>query len=185
MKNQAYTVNDGEERADVFFADNEADAKQQAANTFSLDIEELGECHRSEDLDQYAESGLPDALTMVLKHGWWYDCYGCSTTINDYNGDFEGVIMQDGHLYCSAQCLAKEQAKQAQNNVLKAEIKTELLAKWAGLKVEWFNLAEQGVFFRWPGGTAGAYWKRGRNTVSLQPEYAEEWMAYKASLISA
>ncbi len=182
MKKQAYTVNDGEEIADVFFAENEADAQQQAADQFSLDVEDLGECYRSEEFDQYAETGLPDALTMVQMHGWWWSCYGCSTDVQGYDED---AVMQDGHLYCNAQCAVEEQAKQVQKDALKAELKAELLAKWPGLKVEWFNLQEQGVFFRWPGGTAGAYWKRGSEKVSLQPQYAEEWLAYKASLSNA
>lgn len=177
----AYTVRCDDGHA-VVFATSGAAARRLGAAELGLDFEEVESCCRSTDYDQYAETGLPEPRVLIAQHYWWFDCGSsqCSERVSEDSE--ERVFDATGTPYCSPECQQREERREAVFAAEEAELRSAALAKWPGTTICWMQQSKQSVFLRFPGGEAGVTWKKGEETVLLQPRDKDAWLAYKATL---
>lgn len=77
---RCYIVSDDDEVCRVMFRASDIAAKREVAREIGCDITDLS-ARRKPEWDQYVGHGVP-ALVRIAD-GWWYECEGCGTKIDD------------------------------------------------------------------------------------------------------
>lgn len=111
---KAYAVMDRvESTGEIVFARTKRQAAKIGSSSFADGDEESVEAERCEWADEFEPAGDVPKLVM-LDHGWWFECTGCSRRVsedaNDYLDEGERPIEpyeRRGDIYCCRACAAE------------------------------------------------------------------------------
>lgn len=144
MTLKAYSVDDGDERAEVIFATSSAAARRE------FGWEEVGTCRRDAVFDRYAPGPVP--LLALIEAGWWIECYGCGRKIESQIYDYDDAFDDEGNdlpedeyrfapvevgrrLFCCPACLSREQARERQRAASDAAMVELVETRFPGAEV--------------------------------------------------
>jgi len=114
----AYSYNETDEwSGGIVFSRSSIEARRIGANLLDMDETAGLTVHRRQDLDQYADTGVP--ARVLVEEGWYFECYGCGLRINDSGMADMGLPMsgivgkEHGAVYCSHACRMESRAEEA------------------------------------------------------------------------
>lgn len=109
----AWYVGDSD-RGTVVFAATHRKARADGAAWLDLPYEEATETRRAPEYDRYLATGLPSRRTLVVEHGWHYECGGCFATLRARaDGPDGGLLWVGDEPYCGPACRDREQQRLA------------------------------------------------------------------------
>lgn len=189
---KAFIVSDGEEGACICFARHSVAARRDGANELNTDFEAVS-CRRAPQFDQYAEAGEVPASVLV-DHGWWFECMQCGQKVCDDPYDSEGdpvqldpVFTPSGQIFCRPSCKDACAAERAEEKARGEAAAQAALAKWPGIEICSTNGYENPgrVWFKFPGGLGQADWTQGAKTIWVESRDQPAWIAFEDSIKAA
>lgn len=174
----------------VRFAEHDVVARREGANELDVDFESV-ECRRSPEFDEYAPGPVPDSV--LVEHGWWFECVQCSQRISNEPTDEDGEpielspIYERNRIFCSQKCKEALDAERAADKARADAVAKAALAKWPGITIRYTNgYAEPAtVSFLFPGSEGTAMWLLDASTVSVEKRDVEAWHKFAESCRSS
>lgn len=131
---KAYAVlEEGENTGGIVFAAHAIVARRQGAAIFGDGEFDGVSCRRAPWADHCAESGIVP-VSLMIDHGWWFECFGCGATINsdwlyDAGLPLLGVIgSQHSAIFCCDSCRSWHKAREAVRREVEADMIERLKA---------------------------------------------------------
>ena len=100
-KSKAWRVGN-DEGATIIFNNHGLAARREGSEELDAEFDYV-ECDRARQYDKYSEQGYVP-VEVLVKDGWWFECWNCSTVINECMDDFNRVVYAKHGVYCSSEC---------------------------------------------------------------------------------
>jgi hypothetical protein len=177
-----------ENGAQIYFAETANQAKCYAANEEGIEYIEVTSCRRRPQFDQYAPGPIPPKV--LIEDGWWFECHGCNRRVEEDMHDYwedDGPTQPDGPVYrgqgvwCSTNCQAKSDAREAEARRKSEETIAAVRSQWPGVGKVVPYMRGDGKECAWFefGGTYHATWVVGEDTVHVAGQDVAAWKAFR------
>jgi hypothetical protein len=174
---RAYTVHDGDDGWTTVFASSGIAARRLGAGELNCEFEEVDSCRRSPQFDEFAPGPVPSHA--LIDGGWRFECSRCRESVCDLTAERTYV---DEHVYCSRECVARDEADERDEAAYEAAAVELLEARYPGATLLHFERVDRdfrvpmSLMFSFPGGKQFATWTSGEETALVDQDDVETFV---------
>lgn len=198
---KAYLVDtDGENGAQIYFAETRGQAKALAANEDDVTIVDVISCRRQHHLDQYSPGPVPPNVLMEM--GWWFECSGCSRRVSEDTEEYYGTedgepveantVIDGQRVWCTPECrdreMARREREKREHTEMEERARSVVAEKFPGAivhdVVKRYHRDEPYAFFEIPGAPDHIGWELNSQFVDVAPRSRDAWDRFELSVMA-